>query len=117
MSAPHAQPDEVDASSALERSAAGTAWLLDVREPHEWQAGHAPHAHHVPMGQLQERVGELPEHEDILVICHTGARSALVTGALRRAGYSAANVVGGMDSWRTVGGAVERPDGSPGAVI
>ena len=41
--------------------AGGGAVLLDVREPHEWQAGHAPRARHIPLGQLARRAAELPE--------------------------------------------------------
>lgn len=117
MSAPNHVPAEVNAAAAIARSASGESWLLDVREPHEWAAGHAPEAHHVPMGALQQRLGELPGDEHILVICHTGGRSARVTAALLGAGYSASNVVGGMESWRSAGGAVETPGGGAGTVI
>ncbi|WP_370585010.1 rhodanese-like domain-containing protein [Micromonospora sp. ANENR4] len=40
----------------------GRRWgqLLDVREPAEWRAGHAPRARHIPLGQLPGRVDEVP---------------------------------------------------------
>ena len=109
--------DEVAASRALELVDAGSAWLLDVREGYEWEAGHAPGAHHIPMSQLEQRQDELPDDEQILVICHTGARSRMVTDALNRANYAAANVAGGMDAWQALDAPVLRDDGTPGAIV
>nr|WP_233563719.1 rhodanese-like domain-containing protein [Cryobacterium tepidiphilum] len=94
-----------DAIAAVE---SGTGWLLDVREDVEWQAGHAPGAHHIPMGEIGRRQDELPAGETILVICHVGGRSRVVTDALLAADYPAANVEGGMDAWQAAGGPVLR---------
>jgi rhodanese-related sulfurtransferase len=100
----------VDAAGAVRLVVDDAAWLLDVREDHEWQAGHAPTAHHIPMGELGQRQDELPAEETILVICHSGARSRVVTDALRAAEYSAVNVDGGMVAWNSAGGEVVKPD-------
>jgi rhodanese-related sulfurtransferase len=81
----------------------GGAMLLDVREDFEWDDGHAPHAVHIPMGQLGERLGELPTDRMIVCICHVGARSAAVADALNRAGWTAVNVGGGMAAWAAAG--------------
>jgi len=91
--------------------------VIDVREPFEWEAGHAPGAHHIPLGELGERQHELPEDQQILVICRSGARSRMVTDALNEANYPAANVDGGMGAWQAVGGPIERDDGTPGAIV
>jgi len=109
--------DEVSAALARELSDAGSAWLLDVREGYEWEAGHAPAAHHIPVGELGMRQHELPEDQQILVICRSGARSRMVTNALNEANYPAANVEGGMGAWQAVGGPVEHDDGTPGAIV
>ena len=106
----------VDAAEAIARTASG-AWLIDVRESNEWEAGHSAAAHFLPMSQLQERVQEVPDDVPVLVICRSGARSAAVTGALRQAGYDATNVAGGMQGWRAAGGDVLRTDGMAGDVI
>jgi rhodanese-related sulfurtransferase len=100
--------DEVSVTDATTAISAGAGWLLDVREQYEWDAGHAPGAHHIPMQEVGQRADELPEDEQIFVICHTGGRSAMVTSALRRAGFEAANVVGGMDAWQRAGEEVVR---------
>jgi rhodanese-related sulfurtransferase/ribosomal protein S18 acetylase RimI-like enzyme len=79
------------------------AWLLDVREADEWAAGHVPGATHIPLGQLGGRTEELPQDEEIYVICRTGVRSARVTQALNGAGWRALNVAGGMRDWVAAG--------------
>ncbi|MFC0678038.1 rhodanese-like domain-containing protein [Lysobacter korlensis] len=95
------------AQEAIDAAAAG-GYLLDVREPREWDEVHAPSATLIPMRALSERAGALPEDGHILVICHSGARSAAVTEALVAAGYPAVNVTGGMVAWEAVGGPVVR---------
>jgi rhodanese-related sulfurtransferase len=79
------------------------AWLLDVREPEEWAAGHVPGATHIPMGEVGSRVGEVPQDQDVYVICRSGVRSARVTEALMGAGWQAINVGGGMQDWAAAG--------------
>lgn len=79
------------------------ALLLDVREDHEWQAGHAPQATHLPMSRIGAEVARLPADRLIVCVCHVGARSAAVAEALTNAGYSAANLAGGMDAWAAHG--------------
>src|SRR6478609_5588031 len=103
MSGSYLSEDEVSAARAHELVESGSVWLLDVREDHEWEAGHAPAAHHIPLSQLGARQDELPEDEQILVICHSGYRSRMATDALNGANYAAANVAGGMSAWETGG--------------
>jgi rhodanese-related sulfurtransferase len=107
---------EVGAEEA-EELVEGGAFLLDVREADEWAAGHAPVAAWIPMGDLQARVDELPRDRQILAICRSGARSAAVVEALTGAGFDAANVAGGMQSWARSGLDVVADDGAAGAVI
>ena len=52
------------------------ALLLDVREADEWDAGHAPEATWIPIGELQARVAELPRDGRIVAICRSGRRLA-----------------------------------------
>jgi rhodanese-related sulfurtransferase len=105
---------EVDVADVVGLVEAGAA-LLDVREPYEWNAGHAPAAVHVPMGQLG--LHNLPAGRPLLVVCHVGGRSAAVTDALMRVGVEAANVAGGMDAWARAGLPVVTDAGDPGQVV
>jgi rhodanese-related sulfurtransferase len=89
---------------------AGNGWLLDVREQDEWNRGHAPTAHLIPMGSIQDRIDEIPIDAPLVVICHSGYRSWQVTKALVAAGYNAVNVAGGMEAWQSAGGVVVRAD-------
>ena len=73
--------------------------LLDVREPAEWTAGHIDGALHLPMGELAARKDELADDRPIVAVCRSGGRSGQVTAALRRAGYDAHNLEGGMQAW------------------
>lgn len=79
------------------------AYLLDVREAVEWEAGHAPRAVHIPLSRLGARSGEVPNDRDVYVICRSGARSASVVAALNDAGWKTANVRGGMHAWAAAG--------------
>src|ERR1700733_9608020 len=72
---------EVDPEEAASLIADG-AYLLDVREPDEWEAGHAPEAHHVPLGDLEARYDELPTDQVIVCVCRGGVRSARAAAAL-----------------------------------
>ena len=79
------------------------ALLLDVREPEEWQAEHAPGAVLLPMGQVRQRQSELPRDRRIVVVCRSGGRSAAVTDSLRTWGFDAVNLAGGMCAWSAAG--------------
>jgi DMSO/TMAO reductase YedYZ molybdopterin-dependent catalytic subunit/rhodanese-related sulfurtransferase/glyoxylase-like metal-dependent hydrolase (beta-lactamase superfamily II) len=87
------------AATLLEKGAV----LLDVREPGEWSAGHAPQAILIPMGEVCARRDELPRDTHIVVVCRSGGRSAAITDALRARGYNAANLTGGMCAWAAAG--------------
>ena len=78
----------------------GDALILDVREDDEWRAGHIPGATHVPLGELAERVAELPARQPIFVVCRSGKRGLDGTTLLRAAGFDALNVAGGMQAWQ-----------------
>jgi rhodanese-related sulfurtransferase len=77
-------------------------FLLDCREPDEFQLVHISGAMLIPMGQIPSRVEELTPHKDeqIVVYCHHGGRSMRVTQWLRQQGFAKAqNMRGGIDAW------------------
>lgn len=108
---PQLTPDE--AATVLEAG----ALLLDVRELDEWNAGHAPEATHVPLGDLMSRIERLDRNLQLVVICRSGRRSDDAAAALRKAGFDAYNYAGGMQAWQQAGGVVLTPEGLPGTVI
>jgi rhodanese-related sulfurtransferase len=79
------------------------AFLLDVREDDEWLAGHVEGARHIPLGDVPERVAEVPQDADVYVICKAGGRSAQATRFLIDSGRTAVNVAGGMLAWEAAG--------------
>ena len=93
------------------------AVLLDVREADEWDAGHAPEAVWIPLGEIQTRVGEIPQDTAVVAICRSGSRSRAVAEALVGAGYDVVNVGGGMREWAAEDYEVVASDGLPGQVI
>ena len=74
-------------------------YLLDVREPDEVAEWAYPVGVHIPMGQLGERLGELPTDRTIVVACAAGNRSATVAAALNERGWAAGSLAGGAIAW------------------
>lgn len=97
-----------EAAAAL--ASARPPLLIDVREPDEHAVCRIAGAVLIPMGQIPERLAELPQDASILVHCHHGGRSLRVTQFLRAKGYKmVSNVKGGIDAWsREVDAAVPR---------
>lgn len=79
------------------------AFLLDVRECEEWDAGHVPGALHIPLGELGARYTELDGGVPVYVICRSGARSAHAAHALAGVGMHTHNVADGMIGWNAAG--------------
>jgi rhodanese-related sulfurtransferase len=79
-------------------------YLLDVRTPQEFQQARIAGAHLIPIDQLMQRVGELPQDRPILVYCAVGSRSAQVFSFLARRGYAEVyNLDGGISAWAAKG--------------
>ncbi|MFI8239447.1 rhodanese-like domain-containing protein [Streptomyces sp. NPDC085866] len=94
------------------------AVLLDVREPNEWQAGHAPRAVHLPLSALATGAG-LPagaQAGPFVVICRSGNRSRQVADLLAARGAEAVDVIGGMRDWAAAGLPVVDSRGGNGIV-
>jgi len=87
------------------RVAAGDVVVLDVRPAEEYQAGHIPGARCIPITQLVDRIGELPEDTDIVVYCR-GEFCVLAYDAVRlltSQGRRAIRLTDGMLEWRLAG--------------
>ena len=98
-----ALPAEVSVADAGGLRDAG-AFMLDVRQPDEWAAGHIPGATLIPLGELQSRLAEVPKDKKVVVVCRSGNRSAQGRDILLGAGYPAAtSMAGGMNAWTAAG--------------
>jgi rhodanese-related sulfurtransferase len=115
MTTEGAELEEIDPEEAVERIGNG-AFLLDVREQDEWDAGHAPQARHIPLGELEDRWSEIPSDQQIICVCRGGGRSARAAGALATVGLKTVNLAGGMRAWNATALPVVA-DGGPGTVI
>ena len=75
--------------------------LVDVREPHELAICQLPGNVHIPMGELQARIDELASYKpsDIIIYCRSGGRSAQCVQFMRRLGFKAINLAGGILAW------------------
>jgi rhodanese-related sulfurtransferase len=95
----------VDVKQAQSMNRQG-ALLLDVREPAEYAAIHAPNAKLIPLGEVGLRLKEIEAYKDkpIAVICRSGRRSAKAVALLQEAGFSqVSNVQGGIQAWEQAG--------------
>jgi rhodanese-related sulfurtransferase len=98
-------PSTVHAGRALELVADG-ATLVDVRESNEWRAGHAPRALHIPLAQISEQSRRISTERPVVVMCQSGSRSRAAAGQLRKAGFRATSLSGGIGAWQAAGGSV-----------
>ena len=93
------------------------AFLLDVREVDEWDAGRAEGALHIPLMELPHRLAEVPTDTQVVVVCRVGGRSAQATSWLAAQGYDAVNLDGGMFAWASAGRAMVRDGDVPAVVL
>ena len=106
VGAPAALPLEIDVAAAAKLQADG-AFMLDVREPDEWVAGHIDGATLIPLGELQARAAEVPADRQVVVVCRSGNRSATGRDILLGAGVpSVTSMAGGMTAWAAAGNPV-----------
>ena len=89
--------------------ASGEVAVLDVRAVDEWEAGHLPDVTNIPLGQIPERMSDLPAGRPLVLHCQGGGRSAIAASILQARGIKdVVNLTGGFGAWAAEGGAVER---------
>lgn len=84
------------------------AFVVDVRETHEYRQGHMPGARLIPLGQVRARMAELPGRGPVYVICATGKRSRTAAAWMAAEGIDARSVAGGTAAWIRAGGQIVR---------
>ena len=96
-------PEEINIQEAYKKYKSG-ALLLDVRTPEEWDVLHAPNSTLVPLDELAERAGELPQDAEIVIICRSGNRSLVARDILVESGFEkVSSAGGGFNEWTAAG--------------
>ncbi len=92
---------DITPAEVAEKIASGAdVVLIDVREPHEWNAGHVEQATHIPLAQVPGRLDDIPRDKEVVMICRSGGRSERARQYLAEQGYTRVkNLVGGMQRW------------------
>lgn len=75
-------------------------FLLDVRTPTEFAAGHIPGAVNVPIDELRDRLAEVPRDCPVVAYCQVGQRGYLATRVLMQRGFDVRNLAGGYKTYR-----------------
>jgi len=105
-------PAPVTADQVHERQQQKDAslYVLDVRAPEEYAAGHVPGAVNIPHDQVADRLAEVPKDKDVVLYCRSGRRSALAGEVLAGKGYTRLQLMqGDMPGWVAKGWPVETP--------
>ena len=96
-------PREIPVEDAVAKRESG-AFILDVRQPEEWNEFHVPGSTLIPLGELASRIDELPQDQEIVVVCRSGNRSAQGRDILLDSGFTqVTSMAGGLTQWRAAG--------------
>ncbi|MFC1584792.1 rhodanese-like domain-containing protein [Fibrobacterota bacterium] len=109
--APAGRPDsrefrEITSRNVMELMKSSAPLLLDVRTAEEFHGGHLENAVHIPVQQLEQRLGEIEEHRDreIIVYCRSGNRSVFASRLLIQKGFkNVHNLTYGLLGWKRSG--------------
>ena len=102
-----------EALLARQQQADAALFVLDVRTPEEFAAGHIPGAVNIPHDQVAARLMDVPKDKDVVIYCRSGRRSAIAAEALAANGYTRlGHLEGDMQAWEAKGRPVERPAGA-----
>lgn len=96
-------PDEVSVAQAAALREQG-AFILDVRTPEEWAEYHIPGSTLIPVDELESRIAEVPQGQQVVVVCRSGNRSAVGRDILKDASFDqVTSMAGGLKAWSADG--------------
>jgi rhodanese-related sulfurtransferase len=102
--------EDLSPQQVSDRLADGSIQLIDVRQPHEHEAGHIAGDRLIELTQLPGEAATLDRDRPVVFYCRGGARSAMATEAFAEAGFEAHNMTGGLLAWDESGLPLD-PDG------
>ncbi len=73
--------------------------VIDVRTIGEFRSGHIQGARLIPLGELAQRLNEIPKDQPVVTVCRSGSRSQMAAKQLKKEGYDVYNMTGGMMRW------------------
>jgi hydroxyacylglutathione hydrolase len=91
-------------AARVEAGGAEAPFVIDVRQPSEYESGHVPGSTHIGAGELPEKLDRLPRDRPIATICASGYRSSVAASMLRAAGFQDVVLVEeGLPTWEARG--------------
>lgn len=100
---------EVSVETVSQLVADGGVTVIDVREASEFVEGHIPGAVLIPLGELPDRVSEVPTDQPVILACRSDNRSGQAYRFLKQQGFTNIhNMTGGMNAWKQAGFEVEK---------
>lgn len=105
---PSVSPVSQEALIERQQKADAALFVLDVRTPEEFAAGHVPGAVNIPHDRLAERLMDVPKDKDVVVYCQSGRRAALAAKVLADNGYTRlGHLEGDIAAWKANGRPLE----------
>jgi rhodanese-related sulfurtransferase len=101
---------EVSTEETARALADASARVVDVREPHEREAGYVEGTEHIGLNQLSAAASEFDPDQPVIFVCRVGGRSLMAAQALSSAGFDAYSMAGGVQQWADEGRPLS-PDG------
>jgi phage shock protein E len=99
-----------DALLERQRAADASLYVLDVRTPGEYVAGHVPGAVNIRHDEIAAHLAQVPKDRDVVVYCRTGGRALAAADRLADNGYTRLyELQGNMEAWEDNGRPMERP--------
>lgn len=80
-----------------------SVFVLDIRGPEDFAAGHLEGAVNIPFGKIGQKLSEIPTDKEVAVICYSGQTASQTTGVLKMAGFNAKAIVGGFPAVEKAG--------------
>jgi len=102
-------PDTVDPQTVAQIKDRADVVVFDVREQVEYDEGHIPGVTLIPLGEVPNRLSEIPKDKTVIMTCRSGNRSGQATDFLRQNGYTNVhNMEGGIVAWQQAGLPVDK---------